>query len=309
MRYPLTFISLLLTPLVSCADITGDVLVLGATGRTGSLLYHELKTQNVNVRGLVRDVDKAREILDCTACDETEGIYQGDIRNLTSLLPAFTNVQTVAIATGVSGRGNPSPDFIKEIEFGGVQNAVRALAQDINIQSFGGVENLRVVLCSSRGTTSPPSDSGSSVFGNVLFYKLNAEAFLGSVGLVTSIVKPCGLSNQEGRNRTLLPLHDDSPTPTGSQMIPRADVARVMAALVARRPDQNLRFDLCSIEGPATNDLDQLIDSSKWNWQQIDAIKSSNVETPEGQPPQKRSLLQQVASTMANTPARFIPPK
>ena len=106
------------------AGVAGDILVLGATGRTGSLLYQNLKQSNHKVRALVQSRDKARDILQCDKCDETEGVFVGDIRNLTSLLPAFHHVQTVAIATGVSGVGNLTRKDIRAVEFDGVQNAV-----------------------------------------------------------------------------------------------------------------------------------------------------------------------------------------
>lgn len=247
-----------------------SVLVVGATGRTGSLMYKELKERGEdNVRALVRDLTKAKEVLDCVACDASEGIFVGDVRDLTSLLPAFQGVQTVAIAAGASGK--ETLEEIKAIEFLGVQNAVKALAQDTNVEQFGGVQNLKVVLCSSRGTTTFSSDNA---FGEILFYKLNAEVFLGSVGMVTSIVKPCGLGHSAGKNSTLVVLHDDAPTSTGSFVVEREDVARVMAELVIHNPQQNIRFDLCSIEGPATTDLGGLIESAKWNWQQKGAVDS-----------------------------------
>ena len=50
---------------------TGPVVVVsGATGRTGSLLYLALRSSGVAVRALVRNASKAREMLDCGACDE-----------------------------------------------------------------------------------------------------------------------------------------------------------------------------------------------------------------------------------------------
>jgi NAD(P)H-binding len=290
----------------------GDILVLGATGRTGSLLYQNLINNlkdghHGKVRALVQDRDKAREILQCDKCDESEGVYEGDIRNLTSLLPAFRHVRTVAIATGVSGVGNNmTREYIRAVEFEGVQNAVRALAQVSNLQAYG-VTNLRVVLCSSRGTTTP-SSMLQGVFGDILFYKLNAEAFLGSIGMVSSIVKPCGLSNNEGHNATLVVLHDDAPVPTGSFIIPRADVARVMAELVMRPPAQNLRFDLCSLHGPATTDLQQLVESAKWSWQH--PITGTDTSSSAWDQRHKRRNLQQVvAQTMQSVPTRFIPVK
>ena len=45
-----------------------------------------------------------------------------------------------------------------------------------------------------------------------------------------------------------------------------------MAELVVRPARQNLRFDLCSIEGPATTDLGALLDSAKWGWEEEVAV-------------------------------------
>lgn len=254
-------------------SVHAAVLVIGATGRTGSLLYHELRAQpSLAVRALVRSVDKARAVLHCTACDETERIYVGDVRNQSSLWPALKGVHTVAIAAGVSGDFNHmTAQEIKDVEFVGVQNAVRALAQDFNVQTFDGLGHLRVVLCSSEGSTRFPSNN---TFGQIIFQKLNAEAFLGSVGLTTAIVKPCGLTMDAGRNATLIASHDDAPTPTGSITIARADVARVMAQIVLHSPHGNLRFDLCSIAGPPTTDLDALIRSARWEWEQATTATS-----------------------------------
>ena len=60
-----------------------------------------------------------------------------------------------------------------------------------NPAGSGSLADMKVVLCSSMGTTlpNPPPYAG----GPVLFYKLQAEAFLGSAGITTSVVKPCGL--------------------------------------------------------------------------------------------------------------------
>jgi hypothetical protein len=111
-----------------------------------------------------------------------------------------------------------------------------------------------------------------------------------------------------------LALHDDAPTPTGSQMIPRADLARVMAHLVMSPPRQNLRFDLCSIEGPATTDLYKLVDSAKWDWQDIGgAATTTGTDTlaveSHGQQTVKISLYEAVSRTMQSVPSRFLPPR
>ena len=104
----------------------------------------------------------------------------------------------------------------------------------------------------------------------MLFYKLNAEAFLGASGVPAAVVKPCGLGNGEGGQQQLLTGHDDAMlTTVHPPMVARADVARVMVqALVERQA--GLRFDLCaSLRGDPTTDdeLGALLDSARWDWE------------------------------------------
>ena len=57
----------------------GGVLVTGAGGRTGALIYKQLKDMGVeNVRASVFSLDKARSQLGCNKCDASEGIYVGE---------------------------------------------------------------------------------------------------------------------------------------------------------------------------------------------------------------------------------------
>ena len=67
--FPMIFVTASLA--VLCLASASDVVVFsGATGRTGSLIYKALKEQNVNVRGFIRNVTKARERLGmcCLRC-------------------------------------------------------------------------------------------------------------------------------------------------------------------------------------------------------------------------------------------------
>ena len=56
------------------------------------------------VRALVTSIDDARAALNCSVCDESEGVYLGDVTNASTLLPAARGVDTVAIAVGVLGQ-------------------------------------------------------------------------------------------------------------------------------------------------------------------------------------------------------------
>jgi uncharacterized protein YbjT (DUF2867 family) len=237
------------------------VLVTGATGQTGSLVYHQAKKDDRigAVRALVRDVDKARRMLNCTSCDESEGIYVGDVTAPSSLTRAFDGVDALAIAVGVGFRANASVQ--KAVEFTGVESQVAALA------GSGGaaVGSKRVVLCSSMGTTDPhpaPFEGGP-----ILFWKLNAEAMLGASGVPSTVVKPCGIEGTYGRGGKELVVGHDDALPMTHGAISRADLAAVMLeALVAKAT--GLRFDLCVGPGKPTTDLKALLDAARWPWEQ-----------------------------------------
>lgn len=257
---------MLFVALCSCCAVP-VVLVTGATGRSGYLVYKSLKEKGAyEVRALARSIDKARSVLKCNACNASDGVFVGDVTKPETLTEAFKNVDTLVDAVGVPGTPMPQKE-IEAVEFEGVKNQVAALAS-----SGSSVEKRQVVMISSEGTTGPPS-GGSD---NILFYKLNAEAFLMSSGLEWTIVKPCGLSEATGGQSKLLVGHDDSaPWEQTYYMIPRADVAGVVAAAVEKPQDASgMRFDLCSCAasdskcpaGAAPGSYDTALKNAKWPW-------------------------------------------
>lgn len=245
------------------------VLVTGATGRLGSLLYHRLRAAThadgasaYTVRAFVRSVDKARSVLSCTKCDASEGIYIGEVNDTAALRVASLGAYAVAIAVGASPSDTPAQQ--KATEFTGVENQLAALAQTANLAAAGGAAGLRVVLCSSMGTTSPPG----SGYGDILFWKLNAESFLAASGVPFAVVKPCGLVDTAGSNSTLLVGHDDTLLTTQPPLIARADVAALMEASLASAAPRILRFDVCSTPGAPPADLATLLAKAEYPWQQ-----------------------------------------
>eukprot|EP00419_Tripos_fusus_P024041 CAMPEP_0172719378 /NCGR_PEP_ID=MMETSP1074-20121228/75471_1 /TAXON_ID=2916 /ORGANISM="Ceratium fusus, Strain PA161109" /LENGTH=275 /DNA_ID=CAMNT_0013544725 /DNA_START=27 /DNA_END=854 /DNA_ORIENTATION=+ len=258
-----------LLSLVGLVVASPTVLVTGATGRTGALLYSMLKAKGVNVRALVRNATKAKEVLKCSSCDQSEGIYVGDVTESESLTAAMTGVTALAIATGSaphckdfkdpSSCSYPKGAYPIDIDFHGTELQIETFAK----VAKGGP----VVLCSSMGTTDPDHFLNKLGNGNILFFKLNAEAFLMSSGLPFTIIKPCGLSDGNAAQRELHVGHDDQMHETPPQ-IPRADVARVMAeALLQPKLAENLRFDLCSQSGTPTEDVSALFDAARFPWQ------------------------------------------
>jgi hypothetical protein len=249
------------------------VVVTGATGRLGSKLYFELQRneQVSEVRAIVRTREKARSILGCNRCDETEGIYIGDITDPNGLDSVMEDgkVTTLAIASGVSSP-SATEDEQRAVEFDGVVYSVRSLVMNSNSNNKS---LLKVVLCSSMGTTRPPSPSS---FGNILHWKLNAEAFLSTAGIPSFIVKPCGLKDDLPTNYALYTGNFD--TPSEYYLITRDNVAHVMTEAVImstnnnkndndeqeQQPHQHYRFDLCSKPGTSTTDFKKLIEDSIW---------------------------------------------
>ena len=237
------------------------VLVTGATGRTGVLLYRLLASDpDTIVRAFVRSVDKARKELGCKRCDESEGVFVGNITNATALQSAARGATAVAIAVGVSGSESGAVE--REVEFVGVQNTVAALAQPANLAAHE-IGTLKVVLCSSMGTTTP----SPSPMASVLFWKLNAEAFIGASGLPYAIVKPCGLTSGAANQSTLLVGKDDTLLNTDPPIVSRADVAVVMHAALRSTAVPVLRFDLCSKHGAPPSSLEALLERAAYPWQ------------------------------------------
>ena len=113
---------------VATVETSRNVLVTGATGRTGKLLYAQLKARDdiAQVRALVRASsdakEKARSALNCTKCDASEGIFYGDVTVPSTLKAPMTGVDTVAITIGVSSMMNKT--LVKAVEFIGVENQV-----------------------------------------------------------------------------------------------------------------------------------------------------------------------------------------
>ncbi|MEQ9672259.1 NAD(P)H-binding protein [Coleofasciculus sp. G2-EDA-02] len=71
-----------------------QVLVTGATGRTGSLVVQKLQQRKEQfiVRGFARSRQKVEQLF-----GTTEGFYFGDIRDPASLAPALVGCQGIVL--------------------------------------------------------------------------------------------------------------------------------------------------------------------------------------------------------------------
>lgn len=216
------------------------------------------------MRALVHSKEKAQKVLGCIACDQSEGIFVGDVTKPDTLTAVFAGAAKLAIATGVYGV-NDTTDMVRSIEWDGVRNMIESLAA-----RKGGSKH--VVMISSEGSTSPPE--GTTGDALVLFYKLQAEAFLMSSNLPFTIIQPCGLTETAGGKRELLTGHDDAaPWSEKYYLVPRADVAGLaINALANSALSQGLRFNFCSKEeGTGKGAYDDALKSARWSWEKSTA--------------------------------------
>jgi len=227
---------------------TGEwtVLVTGATGRTGALVYEALaKTEGVTVRALVRNVTKAQAKLSCGACGPDEGVYQASVSHLDELDEAFAGADAVVILTASypiktdDGFVYPEGGYPKDVDWLGTVNQLKK-AQVYGIKS--------VTLVSSMGTTTPDSFLDKLGDGHALFYKLNAEASTMSAGMHYTVIKPCGLTDEASKFASQVGSCDVLKQGKPMHIISRAAVAQA-AVHAAKREALNapsVRFDVCS---------------------------------------------------------------
>lgn len=257
------------------AEAAAPWVISGATGRTGALTYKLMKSRGVPVRALIRSAAKAKEVIGCDKCDESEGIFIGDITKPASMDAVMQGAGGLIIATSAVPQCNPFPKcsypegaYPVDIDFNGGKHQVEAF-----VKGAGGLKP--VFLISSMGTTEPDSSLDKMGNGQIGFYKLNFEAFLMSSGLPYTIVKPCGLGGDAAAQDTLIVGHDDAEGWDLSIPVQRADVARVLAA-AAQNPEAaaGLRFDLCSKKGEPTedDDLPALLKAAKYPWETREGV-------------------------------------
>ena len=268
-------------------DTRLNVLITGATGRTGTALYTQLKrfaSSSFKIRGLVRNVSKARERLGCDKCDESEGIYVADVTKIKTLGPAFKTANVVVIITGSYPNQLPNGSFVypkggtpREVDYLGTNNQVITAVQSTTVT--------RIVLVSSMGTTDPSSFLNLLGNGYGLSYKLNAEVYLmqqtmeyvmassrasslsssSSSQFDYTIVKPSGLLSAVpgggggggGTNASYLIGHSDRLRCLECMNISRSDLANVLQHVVLNLDlFKNARFDLSSNPGVLVSDRD-----------------------------------------------------
>ncbi|MCO5567584.1 hypothetical protein L7F22_021278 [Adiantum nelumboides] len=239
------------------------VLVAGAGGRTGRIVYTKLKERagQFAAKGLVRSEASKAMI------GGADDVYIGDITKPESLYLAFTNIDALVIVTSAVPKMKPGfdpskggrPEFY--FEDGGFPEQADWLGQKNQIDAAKAAGAKQIVLVGSMGGTNLDNPLNALGNGNILVWKRKAEQYLADSGIPYTIIRAGGLQDTEGGVRELLVGKDDELLATNTRTISRADVAEVCVQAFLIEEAKNKAFDLSSKppgEGVPTTDFKQL---------------------------------------------------
>lgn len=223
-----------------------NVLVTGATGRTGSIVVRKLLQQpeQFAVRAFGRSRNKAEEMFDAEL-----PVFVGDIRKPETLKSAIAGCDALVILTsampqmqGMSESGQPQmgfpPDEMPEaIDYHGQVNQIEAA-------KAAGVAH--IVLVGSMGGTDENHMLNRIGNANILIWKRKAEQHLIDSGIDYTIIHAGGLQDQPGGRRELLVGDHDELLKHSSPSLPRADVAELVVQALQEPAARNKAFDVIS---------------------------------------------------------------
>jgi len=213
----------------------GNILVAGATGRTGRLIVEGLRQLGFKPNVIVRDVEKAKKLL-----GDDLLYYQGDVREFDSLLEPMTGVDVVISAIG--SRSPVGKNCPKHVDYEGVSNLVRAARMK-------GVS--RFILISSIAVTN--NKHPMNCFGQVLEWKYKGEMSLRESGLDYVIIRPGGLTNAFDEEEK---LHIDQGDHLSGMVSRDAIASLVLYALKNPQPSQ-VSFEVVAADQPEENNWPQ----------------------------------------------------
>ncbi|MGF1568367.1 MAG: SDR family oxidoreductase [Nodosilinea sp.] len=228
-----------------------QVLVTGATGRTGALVVQKLqqRPEQFTVRGFARSEQKANDLFGTPA-----NVYIGDIANPADLQPALAGCDALVILTSAIPQMKAPPEPGQRPEFvypeGGTPEEVDYQGQINQIEAAQAAGVKHIVLVGSMGGTNEQHPLNRMANGNILIWKRKAEAYLIDSGIDYTIIRAGGLQDQPGGTRELIVGKDDTllahPPDGIPTSIPRADVAEVVVQALLAPSARNKAFDVMS---------------------------------------------------------------
>ena len=252
---------------IQLSDAVKTVAVAGATGRTGSLVVQELLDRGVDVVALVRNLDKAAEVLPGADAGSNLKIIKCDLSNEEDIQQAVSGTDAaVWCATGFSDGPSSFIDRIKNI-FGVAvtpKKSIDAVGIVALAEAFASIkgnnDNLpKVVMLSSAGVTRPSwDDEKKALFVgaadipivrlnpfNILNIKAESEEKLRRSGTPYCIYRPSGLNDQHPAGSR--PVFSQGDLAVGR--INRKDVATILVDCLATEEALGKTFEAFSLAG------------------------------------------------------------
>jgi uncharacterized protein YbjT (DUF2867 family) len=203
------------------------VFVAGATGGTGQQIVKQLVARGIPVKALVRDLNKAKQILPVEA-----ELVVGDVLKPASLPAAMAGCTVLLSATGAAPSLNVFGPL--SVDYLGNKHLVDA-AKAAKIQQFVMVSS----LCVSR------LFHPLNLFWLILFWKKQAEDYLRASGLTYTIVRPGGLKNEASD----LPLVMSAADTLFEGSLPRSKVAEVCIEALLQASAKNKVVEIVTRAG------------------------------------------------------------
>jgi uncharacterized protein YbjT (DUF2867 family) len=203
------------------------IAIAGGHGKIALILGRLLAERGDTVRGLIRNPDQEDDLraagIEPVLCD-LEG--DGDVA------AAIRGADAVVFAAG-AGPGSGDARKSTMDKGGAVKLIEAAKAEGIS----------RYLIVSSMGADKAPED-GAEGFGAYLRAKFEADEALRASGLDYTVVRPGGLTDDEGTGEVRIAES------TGRGQIPRADVAAVFVACLDEPGTIGKSFDLIGGDTP-----------------------------------------------------------
>jgi uncharacterized protein YbjT (DUF2867 family) len=213
--------------------------VAGATGETGRRIVQQLVDRQIPVRALVRDSQKARELLP----SEVE-IVVGDVQQADRLGELIGDCTVLLCATGARPSFNPTEPLL--VDYWGTKNLIDAAKAK-------GIEHFVLVTSLCVSNFFHPLN----LFWLILFWKKQAEAYLMASGLTYTIVRPGGLKNEDNANAIKMSSADT----LSEGNIPRTKVATVCVESLFYPEAKNKILEIIAPADSPSQDWPQLFQS------------------------------------------------
>lgn len=214
-------------------------LVAGSTGKTGGHIVRLLLEKGVEVRALVRDLDKAN-----TELPDTVEKVVGDVLNKESLVAALVGCDVLISATGAAPSFDPTGPY--QVDYEGNKNLVDA-AKTAGIEQFVMVSS----LCVSK------IFHPLNLFWGILYWKKQAEDYLKVSGVPYTIVRPGGLKDEDNVQAIVMSAADT----LFEGSIPRVKVAQVCVDAIGQETAKNKVLEIVTSEEAVAQPMEALFAS------------------------------------------------